>query len=859
MSPHPNCDAILPLLPAYDEAELDQGERAAVERHLIACRACRVELVAERALTNRLGRPARRRALPAGLSAAALVLLALGALLAITTSGGRAEAFGAIETRRLALDLTESVGPVESLARTNHLDVPTGETRRVLIDGLGELRVEGPATLELDATERGWKLILLRGEVEANVAAGGLLQAVTAGGARRLPGGVWRLVAQAAPAPAPVPAPRPADPTPAELVDQGHRAFQNESMETAEARYRAVLGHPDATATQKTQAGFYLFAAVARQGRLDDAIAIGEAWVRDHPADDSRHYVLYFLGFHHAELGHDEAARAAWKRVVDEAPASNLADLARGHLEGRAPRAAQRHRPYEPRRLLPLEPEGGGGVAVVGVGLGDSPEHRRFAALAKAIAEHHRAPLIDVPDPADLSGLERALRRGRPKSVVVVVPPETLDVALHRRILLLSVAIDEDVFADFAFGYLTARDAESAAALWARTQVLRAEGLAAKTWISTAVTSGPRCLESAGSVPTAARAAGFTGTSLHWAFPAKDEGAWTFIERNLPRLETAGVITMTGNGDPEGIWLFDDHRNADRTKHWDYAPEKVGHDPDGAMPRLAADRFRALKLRRPIVWSGTCHSGAVDRVFVEGDIVSTFGRTDRTTLHRLPPDRSLALALLDAGAAALLVPIGANHGMSVSRETEVALTTGASLGESIKSTYDDVALAATGRLVLDLPVDGEPHRSREPVMQGGGANRVLIGDPTLRPFEKTEHPLEHVTARRRNDGGFDVIVRWTKGWHPWAWDMFGLDRARADRVFARVPIDGLVPADRAVRLSATVTVLDGAGRVLPFVLTRAEPEVFHGRRYLHLQANVSREAVNLRETDVVATFRVTVE
>jgi hypothetical protein len=90
-----------------------------------------------------------------------------------------------------------------------------------------------------------------------------------------------------------------------------------------------------------------------------------------------------------------------------------------------------------------------------------------------------------------------------------------------------------------------------------------------------------------------------------------------FVDKHLSDLERAGVITMTGNGDPQGIWLFDDHRNMDRARHWDFDPARVGRDEDGSMPRILAARIAKLHLANPVVWSGTCHSGAVQRVFVE--------------------------------------------------------------------------------------------------------------------------------------------------------------------------------------------------------------------------------------------------
>jgi hypothetical protein len=75
--------------------------------------------------------------------------------------------------------------------------------------------------------------------------------------------------------------------------------------------------------------------------------------------------------------------------------------------------------------------------------------------------------------------------------------------------------------------------------------------------------------------------------------------------------------------------------------------------------------------------------------------------------------------------------------------------------------------------------------------------------------------------------------------------MFGTDHSRDWRILARVPLEGLVPDGRALSFAATVRVTDTeSGDSLPYVLRRVEPEVYNGRRYLHIQANANRAAVS---------------
>ena len=133
------------------------------------------------------------------------------------------------------------------------------------------------------------------------------------------------------------------------------------------------------------------------------------------------------------------------------------------------------------------------------------------------------------------------------------------------------------------------------------------------------------------------------------------------------------------------------------------------------------------------------------------------------------------------------------------------------------------------------------------------------------PLKKTNAELRRtVTALKgevaevkRTKKGFDVVVTWKKGFHAWGWDMFGEDRARDWCIRTRIDLAGLVPGDRRVRFAARVAGFDEAGREIAHVLTHAEPEAYHGRRYLHLQANAPRAEVSYKYRRVV--FEITVQ
>ena len=501
-----------------------------------------------------------------------------------------------------------------------------------------------------------------------------------------------------------------------------------------------------------------------------------------------------------------------------------------------------------------------GGYLVVEVAL-EGAQDADFAAAAHEVAHRaagfHRGRVRNW-DGKDFAAWRALLHEESPEQVLFLVPPEVLDVPLHRRVLLASAELDDDPLPDFSWGWFTAGDGDALRAFWERTERVHREGLAAGPWLDVAVASGIRSTIYAGSIPATAQAAGFQGDSIYFATVDADPDNLAFVDAQLPRLEGAAVVEFTGNGDPEGIWLFPGGRNLERSKHWDYDPARVGEDPEGAMPRVTAARFAALSLQSPVVWSGTCHSAATARVWVESDIVSTFGRTACATLHLLPRERSIGLAMIDAGAVAYLAPLGANHGMAVSRERDAALTRGCTLGEAVKSTWDDVFLAAGGAPALDFPVAGEPHLRGEPVMQGGGANRVLIGDPALRPFPAVAHPLEEVEVRVV-DGGIDVRVDWRAGWHPTAWDMYGSDRSADWRVVARVPLDAAAAAalrrDGRIAFEVEVEARGADGAPLPYVLRHAVLETWRGQPVLHLQANAPRSEVERAAVDTVFRIR----
>lgn len=864
--PGTTCESLRPLLFAAAEGGLDRGERLEVNAHLAVCAACRSAERGERALTALLLEPPpvarrtvpspwRRAAAGLGVVAAALVLLALPA----------AAPHGSLIQREFGPELAWRTAVQHELAPTNEVAVPVGAAVEVQI-GDTRLASTGPARFRVDADGRGWRVRVEEGAVHASVAdSTRLVVGGDAEGDRVLAAGehlvtVARTAALAAQ--------DPVENDPAVTLARGLERFgaggvaalranadaEQRAMVDAERLLRQALALPGLRREQRNTALFYLAASLGRQQRVQEAFDLQQQWLVEFPDDEKRWLVQFFQAIYLDGLGQRQEALALLDLVAAAPAPGTVVEAARAHaaaIRARTTSAAPAQDPRSAERAAageamvatapaPAPAPSGTRYFVVAVDLPSTDgKDGGFRAAAGEAARFHDAQLVDW-DGRDFAALDALLRARTPRDVLFVLRPATLDLVLHRRILLASARIDGDIFADFAFGYLTAESGEECQRLWQRIRALHECLPVDGPWLQASVCTADRSFD----VPSESRmfpaAAGFD--AHHHYFATGDAERERVVDEALRALANAAVAEFTGCGDPQGIWLFSDRRNLERDKHWDYAPDRVGDDPRGEMPRLLAQRFRGVKLPSTIVWSGTCHSGAVDRVFVEGDIVSTFGRTDVATVHRLAPEDSLALSWLHAGAAALLVPLGANHGMSVCREVDFALTHGSSLGEAIKSTWDDVLLAANGELALDLPLAGQPHRHGEQVMQGGGANRILIGDPALRPFRAAKNPIEQVEVTAEADGRLAVRVARAEGFAPLAWDMYGAERGEDWRIGARVRV-----GETAAKWRVTMST---AGNGQPFRLRRAIVEDFDGERFVHVRANAPRAGIENRAAEV---------
>jgi hypothetical protein len=335
-----------------------------------------------------------------------------------------------------------------------------------------------------------------------------------------------------------------------------------------------------------------------------------------------------------------------------------------------------------------------------------------------------------------------------------------------------------------------------------------------------------------------------------------DMGDLAYASKAIGEFGRAGFVHFGGCADPEGIWLFDDKRNLDPSKHWPYDPAKVGQDPQGEMPRITAKQLGALELDHAVVWTHACHIGSVSRMWVEGDIVSTFGRCQKVEEYRIPAGRSVGLAIIESGASAFIAPLGANFGAQSAIEQAVASETGVPLGDVLRRAYHDVVMDTSGHPErIGVYVTGKPRRW-EPddfVNYNSPHNRALYGDPLFRPFGDRRSPATVEIVAAEDERGINLVFRLMKsGYLGRTW--YGNRGHRSPgrgRIYEVIPLKGEPRSLSVGRPKARTAAKEG----FDITGTTALIERIDGKSFLHIQL-VTTDPKALREKGATIEVRV---
>src|SRR6185503_5705667 len=394
-------------------------------------------------------------------------------------------------------------------------------------------------------------------------------------------------------------------------------------------------------------------------------------------------------------------------------------------------------------------------------------EDEGFRIAAEKLAKAHAAPLERWN--GDWGALEALLRAKQPQELALVLPPESIDANLPRRLAPLLASLDKDPFLDCTFGLITGASGADAQRFVERILRASKKDLPRKSFSATAVELeqcqrvGPERTKLGIERELESNELWLTGKDPHWR---------EFLARERDLAEGCGLIEWGHSGDSQGIWLFSMQRNRERSKHWPFDPARVGQDPAGEMPRLTArDLAAELDLFPAVVLAGACHSGVTRRTMVGGDIVSTFGDTGGVVrTFDIAPEQSFPLMAIRAGACAFIGALGPNNANRSAIEEWWIRRGGVALGEVVKRTFDELVLGARDH-ALDFPLygAGQPEPAGTPMFEDC-AHRVLFGDPSFVPWREAV-PTSHALSVVPIEKGLRIELSWTElATDPWVWD-----------------------------------------------------------------------------------------
>lgn len=326
----------------------------------------------------------------------------------------------------------------------------------------------------------------------------------------------------------------------------------------------------------------------------------------------------------------------------------------------------------------------------------DSTCDAAFVDAANTLAVAHSATMATV-DLHDRDALAATLREHAPHDVVFVVAPNRLDLDLTHRVIELSTHLDADPFPDFEHGFVTGVDGAGARrfvqAMLAARNAQRGRALGV-LGVGEGAAPAPRPLGA-----ELARACGFSfafeGLPGVDASPRRRRDA-------LERLAGSDLLLLFSHG-----------------------------EPDRMVGAFRGDELRTwvIDLDGRVVVNCACFNGSTSTATLPG--------VGGLELRVTPPERTVALAMLESGPSAYVAGMDAWHGPLAVQVTLELADGGASLGAATRLPIDRLVLTQLDR-PLRFPAQREANArfSAEPgaFARGNAAGSVLFGDPSFAPF-----------------------------------------------------------------------------------------------------------------------------
>ncbi|MEE9393863.1 MAG: FG-GAP-like repeat-containing protein [Planctomycetota bacterium] len=356
-----DCDVLEPLLFAFTEGEVSEAERLEIDEHLCGCARCSERVEEERRLTTALRadrtlslRPTRRPRRRWG-TLGALGVGCVATLVAVFMFM-EPSAYGSITRKNLDPNLDVSQQE-RDLGRSNHVALPAGSAASIEIDGVCSINATGPVTFELDKVDQGWKLTLIKGQIQVTreqPASKVTMVVVNAAGRHVLDRGnhVFDAVAKVD---------QPPSLQAARLMQLGFEAFyEADDMKLAAKFLQEAADHPEAGQTLRAQALFYLAAAQSNAENHKEALKTAKLWrlTSNEPECEVINSITAAANW---ELGQRKEAVALWERMLRLNPKTPFRPFVEAHLararnleaEG-SPKARPRSGPQRPQTLEPL-------------------------------------------------------------------------------------------------------------------------------------------------------------------------------------------------------------------------------------------------------------------------------------------------------------------------------------------------------------------------------------------------------------------------------------------------------------------------------------------------------------------------